>query len=252
MGTRGETRAHEHRRSERPGVSEENMLEASSSPDAFPGGTSTPVAPRPGPTWDARSRGLVTALEARVPGAAAHAERVATQSRRVARRLGLTSREARRVECAARLHDVGKIIVSPEILEKPGRLVPCEHAEIQRHAIFGARLVASLEDPELIAIVRHHHERWDGKGYPDGLKGEDIPLGARIIAVADSFDAMTSDRPYRRALSHATALAEIERNSGIQFDPQVVEAFQRYMAKPVAATAPQPASPNSAASVAPI
>ena len=104
-----------------------------------------------------------------------------------------------RVECAARVHDVGKIIVSPEILEKPGRLSPCEYAEIQRHAVFGARLVASLGDPVMTAIVRHHHERIDGSGYPDRLRGEEIPLGARIIAVADTFDALTSARPYREA-----------------------------------------------------
>jgi HD-GYP domain-containing protein (c-di-GMP phosphodiesterase class II) len=81
-------------------------------------------------------------------------------------------------------------------------------------------------------IVRHHHERWDGKGYPDGLKGEAIPLGARIIAVADAFDAMTSDRPYRKALSFSTAMQEVTRNAGTQFDPQIVEAFERAMTKP--------------------
>lgn len=154
---------------------------------------------------------------------------------------------------AARVHDVGKVGIRDTALLKNGPLTEDEFKEIQLHPVIGADIVQHLEMYRHGAsIVRHHHERWDGKGYPDGLKGEDIPLGARIIAVADSFDAMTSDRPYRRALSHATALAEIERNSGIQFDPQVVEAFQRYMAKPVAATAPQPASPNSAASVAPI
>src|SRR4051812_24843206 len=106
------------------------MLEGSNIPDAMRAEFVSPGVPRPSPTWDARLRGLVTALEARVPGAAGHAERVSSQSRLVARRLGLPPREVRRVESAARVHDVGKIIVSSEILEKPGRLSPCEHAEI--------------------------------------------------------------------------------------------------------------------------
>jgi HD-GYP domain-containing protein (c-di-GMP phosphodiesterase class II) len=201
------------------------MLEASNSPEAIQGGTTSPGVPRPGPTWDARLRGLVTALEARVPGAAAHAEWVATQSRLVARRLELAPGEVRRVECGARVHDVGKIIVSPEILEKPGRLAPCEHAEVQRHAIFGARLVASLDDPGLTAIVRHHHERIDGSGYPDGLRREEIPLGARIVAVADTYDALTSRRPYRAASSPDAAIELLEGEAGRTLDPEVVDAF---------------------------
>lgn len=201
------------------------MLEALNSPVAIPGGTASPGAPRPGPTWDARSRGLVTALEARVPGEAGHAERVATRSGLLARRLGLVAREARRIECAAHVHDVGKIIVSPEILGAPRRLTPCEHAEIERHAAFGARLVASLEDPEMAAIVRHHHERIDGSGYPDRLRGEEIPLGARIVAVADTFDALTSSRPYREAFSAGAAIELLEAEAGRTLDPDVVVAF---------------------------
>jgi HD-GYP domain-containing protein (c-di-GMP phosphodiesterase class II) len=170
-------------------------------------------------------RGLVTALETRVPGAAGHSRRVATQSRVLARRLGLDEIEVGRIECAARVHDVGKIIVSPELLEKPGRLAPSEFEEIQRHAVFGARLVASLEDPELTAIVRHHHERLDGSGYPDNLCGEEIPLGARIVAVADTIDALTSRRPYREAGSPGRATRIIEAESGISFDPRVVAAL---------------------------
>jgi HD-GYP domain-containing protein (c-di-GMP phosphodiesterase class II) len=153
---------------------------------------------------------------------------------------------------AARVHDVGKVGIRDTALLKNGPLTEDEFKEIKLHPVIGADIVQNLEMYRNGAsIVRHHHERWDGKGYPDGLKGEDIPLGARIIAVADSFDAMTSDRPYRRALSHATALAEIERNSGIQFDPQVVEAFKRYMALPATQTPPHAAAPNPAASVAP-
>lgn len=170
-------------------------------------------------------RGLVTALETRVPGTAAHSRRVAEQCRILARRLGLDEQEVHRVECAARVHDVGKLIVSPEILEKPGELDRYEFEEIQRHAIFGARLAASLEDPGLTAIVRHHHERLDGSGYPDHLRGEEIPLGARIVAVVDTFDALTSSRPYREARPPSSALRVIEDESGITLDPEVVAAF---------------------------
>jgi HD-GYP domain-containing protein (c-di-GMP phosphodiesterase class II) len=129
------------------------------------------------------------------------------------------------VECAARVHDVGKIIVSPEILEKPGRLSIAEHAEVQRHSVFGARLVASLDDAGITAIVRHHHERLDGSGYPDGLAGEAIPLGARIVAVADTFDALTSQRPYREAFSPGEAMALLRDEAGCTLDPAIVAAF---------------------------
>jgi len=135
-----------------------------------------------------------------------------------------------RLDQAGRVHDVGKIIVSPEILEKPGRLNKWEFEEIQRHAAFGARLVASLGDPALTAIVRHHHERLDGSGYPDRLRGAEIPLAARIVAVADAFDALTSCRPYREAQSPAAASEVIRAESGTTFDPRVVAAFVPYPA----------------------
>lgn len=201
------------------------MLEAIDSPDVIQAGTTSPGVPAPGPSWDARLRGLVTALEARVPGAAGHAGRVADQSRLLARRLELAPSEVHRVECAARVHDVGKIIVSPEILEKPGRLSGPERVEIERHSVFGARLVASLDDAGLTAIVRHHHERIDGSGYPDGLAGAAIPLGARIVAVADTFDALTSQRPYREAFSPDDAMALLAEEAGCTLDPAIVAAF---------------------------
>lgn len=200
-------------------------MEALYSPDATQVGTASPGVPRPGPAWDARLRGLVTALETRVPGAAGHSRRVAAQSRVLSRRLGLDESEVHRIECAAHVHDIGKIIVSPEIIEKPGTLAPCEFEEMQRHAVFGARLAASLDDPELTAIVRHHHERLDGSGYPDRLRGEEIPFGARIVAVVDTFDALISRRPYREARPPGTAIRIIEEESGIAFDPEVVAAF---------------------------
>ncbi|HTT93779.1 MAG TPA: HD-GYP domain-containing protein [Solirubrobacterales bacterium] len=201
------------------------MLEALDSPDKIHPGTTSPGVPRPGPTWNARLRGLVTALETRVPGSAGHGRRVAAMGGLVAARLGLDPGEVTRVECAARVHDVGKIIVSPEILEKPGALSADEFAEMRRHAVFGARLVASLEDPALTAMVRHHHERIDGTGYPDRLRGEEIPLGARIIAVVDSYDALTARRPYREPASPVVAISILEEEAGRTLDGEVVAAF---------------------------
>ncbi|HET8522353.1 MAG TPA: HD domain-containing phosphohydrolase [Thermomicrobiales bacterium] len=134
---------------------------------------------------------------------------------------------------AARVHDLGKVGTGDAELQKAGPLTEQERLEMQQHAAIGADIISGLtiyQDSH--AIVRHHHERWDGRGYPDGLQGEEIPLGARIIAVADTFDAMTSDRPYRRALSADDALAEILRQSGKQFDPQIVRAFERAFTTP--------------------
>jgi HD-GYP domain-containing protein (c-di-GMP phosphodiesterase class II) len=200
------------------------MLEGIDSPDKTAGATAL-GAPRPGPTWDARLRGLLTALETRVPGSADHCRRVAAMSALVASRLGLDPREVARVEWAARVHDVGKIIVSPEILEKPGPLSRAEFAEVRRHAPFGARLVAPLDDPALTSIVRHHHERIDGSGYPDGLRGAAIPLGSRIIGVVDSYDALTSRRPYREPLAQEDALLLLGEEAGHTLDADVVAAF---------------------------
>jgi HD-GYP domain-containing protein (c-di-GMP phosphodiesterase class II) len=201
-------------------------MEALKSPDATDRRAFFPDVPRPpGPAWDARLRGLVTALAARVPGEAEHSRRVAAMASLVAGRLGLDRIELARIECAARVHDVGKIIVSPEILEKPGALTPIEQAEVQRHAVFGARLVASLEDPRMAAIVRHHHERLDGSGYPDRLRCDEIPLGAKIIAVVDTYDALTCSRPYRETESPQAALAILREEAGITLDADCVAAF---------------------------
>src|SRR5947209_4386331 len=120
----------------------------------------------------------------------------------VARKLGLASGEVARIQAAAAVHDVGKLRIPPEVLNKPDKLTPEEFAVAKRHAEQGALIVACLGDPALTEIVRHHHERFDGGGYPSGLAGEAIPLGARVVAVADTFDAMTSVRPYRLAAPH--------------------------------------------------
>lgn len=151
---------------------------------------------------------------------------------------------------AARIHDIGKMGVRDNALLKPGKLTDEEYEEIKRHAAIGAELIGNLEMyRRSVPIVRHHHERWDGRGYPDGIASDQIPLGARIIAVADSFDAMTSDRPYRRAMTFEAALAEIRRNCGVQFDPQIVEAFDRAMRGPVAVQITKTADTSAEAAV---
>jgi HD-GYP domain-containing protein (c-di-GMP phosphodiesterase class II) len=125
---------------------------------------------------------------------------------------------------AGMLHDVGKVAVPDEILRKAGPLTEAEYDEIKRHPLIGADLVARVEGLDaIVPWIRHSHEHFDGTGYPNGLRGEDIPLAARILLVADAFDAMTSDRPYRGALSHEDALRELEEHAGGQFDPRCVD-----------------------------
>lgn len=152
--------------------------------------------------------------------------RVATYAGAMARAMEL--RDAARIVKAATVCDIGKHQVPRAILDKPGALTTDELALVRKHPELGARFLARCTGMEALApLVRAHHERWDGQGYPDGLRGEAIPLGARIIAVADVFDAMTSDRPHRRRLGLAEAIAEIERDAGRAFDPVVVDAFLR-------------------------
>jgi HD-GYP domain-containing protein (c-di-GMP phosphodiesterase class II) len=159
----------------------------------------------------------------RMPG---HSERVAELARRLAVHLRLQPQEVELIALAARVHDIGNLGLRSTIFTKPGPLSPVEWREVRTHPEAGARLLRGL--PELAAaapFVLSHHERWDGRGYPQGLQGEAIPLGARIIAVADAFDAMTSERPYRRALPPAVVRAELEEGRGTQFDPRVVDAL---------------------------
>lgn len=124
------------------------------------------------------------------------------------------------------MHDIGKIGISEHILRKPGALTDEEAVEMRKHPEIGARIVAPLRLGSVVApIVRHHHERWDGAGYPDGLAGETIPLGARIVAVVDAYDAMTTDRPYRRAMPREVALERLRAAAGSQLDPALIEVF---------------------------
>jgi hypothetical protein len=170
---------------------------------------------------------LVTALEARDPYAHGHSRRVARYSAMIARRLGVPAAEVARIRLAARLHDVGKLVVPPTILNKPGRLTEVERGVIQRHALVGGDMVSPIGDHELTRIVAHHHERLDGNGYPSGLSGGEIPLGARIIAVADTFDALASSRVYRPAKRHRDVFRILGEEMGAQLDPGAVRAFRR-------------------------
>lgn len=168
---------------------------------------------------------LVAAVETRDRYLHGHSQRVARLSWMVARRLGLPRAEVTRIRTAAALHDVGKINTPTAILHKPGRLTDEEFAVIKRHPDDGAEMAAVLRDPGLTAIVRHHHERLDGSGYPAGLTGESIPIGARIVAVVDTFDAITSVRPYRPARPHREALEILRAEAGVKLDAKVVRAF---------------------------
>jgi putative nucleotidyltransferase with HDIG domain len=171
---------------------------------------------------------LSGALESRDLYTHGHSKRVTRHSYRIARQLGLPAADAARIRTAAALHDVGKMETPREVLNKPGRLSDEEFAAIKRHPVDGARMVEALGDGELTAMVRHHHERLDGGGYPDGLIGGAIPLGARVIAVADTFDALTSNRPYRTGCRHKKALDILRAEAGTQLDPDVVAAFLSY------------------------
>ncbi|HEX6964741.1 MAG TPA: HD-GYP domain-containing protein [Gemmatimonadaceae bacterium] len=190
---------------------------------------------------------MVKAIEARDPYTSGHSRRVQQYAMIIARALGLSIRESERIGFAALLHDVGKIhdIYAP-ILRKPERLSPEERAIMQTHSLRSAELVGTVSSlKDLVAPIRHHHENWDGSGYPDGLVGEAIPLASRIIMFADTIDAMTTDRPYRKALNESQVRAELEKFRGKQFDPYIYDRlvasplFHSLFASPVASASPQ-------------
>ena len=174
-----------------------------------------------------RLQALVHFLEEKDPYTRGHSVRVAHYSARVGRMMGLPPGVMDVIALGAELHDIGKIGVSEVVLHKAGKLSDAEYHHIMEHPAIGARILAPLmrDVPASLAIVRSHHERLDGKGFPDGLKGDDIPLEVRVVTVADSFDAMTSVRPYRPALSVEKALRELEQGKGSQFHPPAVDAF---------------------------
>jgi putative nucleotidyltransferase with HDIG domain len=169
--------------------------------------------------------GLAHLLEIRNPYTYGHCRRVARHSERMAREMHLSAAQVAEIRTAALVHDVGKVYTPPEILHKQGPLDDEEFDIVKRHAADGADMLGPVHDLQLASIVRHHHERVDGSGYPDGLLGPDIPLGSSIIAVADTFDAITSHRPYRRARSQREALAVLEAERGRLLDAGAVDAF---------------------------
>ena len=165
---------------------------------------------------------IVSALDAKDPYTAGHSQRVSEMALALSEVLGLKREEVDKIHVAAHLHDIGKIGVPDAVLNKPDRLSPEEWEAIKKHPQTGADILSkSRHLNELKDIVLYHHERYDGKGYPKGLKGEDIPLGARIIAICDSIDAMTSDRGYRKAYSLEYCYEEINNNLGKMFDPDI-------------------------------
>ena len=179
---------------------------------------------------------LVAALEAKDLYTKGHSVRVAEYAVLIAKSMGIAAEHVRRIEYAALLHDVGKVGVSRRVLAKESRLSDVEYAEIKKHPAIGAHIVADVPYlMDLVPMIEHHHERFDGGGYGDGTAGTDIPIEARILAVADSYDAMTSARPYKQARSHQEALRELRDCSGTQFDPDVVAAFELGLADESAA-----------------
>jgi putative nucleotidyltransferase with HDIG domain len=177
-------------------------------------------------TYDATLTALTSALDFRDNETGGHSNRVVGYMELLLEQMDVHGAELATLRRGALLHDVGKIGVPDNVLRKPTALSESEWAVMKRHPEFGAQIISGIPFLQEVArIVRHHHERWDGMGYPEGLKGDHIPLGARIFTVGDSFDAMTSDRPYRRALLIDAAREEIRRCAGSQFDPAIVTAF---------------------------
>ena len=189
-------------------------------------------------TYDTTLQALSNALDVRDTETEGHSRRVVEYMELVIRELHVPTADLAMLRRGALLHDIGKIGVPDDVLRKPAALSEAEWALMKRHPEHGARIIAQIPFlGEVSRIVRHHHERWDGRGYPDRLAGEAIPLGARIFAVADSFDAMTSDRPYRRAMSVDEARREVARCRGTQFDPMVVDVFMGIAAERLEAIA---------------
>jgi len=173
---------------------------------------------------------LATAIEARDSYTEDHSRRMAEYAFLVAKQLGLSTNEAETIQYAAILHDIGKIGIDDKILNKPGPLTEEEWAKMKKHVIIGTDILTRIDSfREASRIVYYHHERYNGQGYPEKLKGEEIPIGARILSVIDAYDAITSERPYRPARSAQEAMEEIKKNAGTQFDEKVVKAFLKVL-----------------------
>jgi HD-GYP domain-containing protein (c-di-GMP phosphodiesterase class II) len=184
--------------------------------------------------YEATLRGLVTAIEAKDAYTRGHAERVSKLTTMIARELGFNEKQVHSIRIAALMHDVGKLVVSTAILTKPGKLTDEEYEHMKWHPIFGCEVIEEIDflrDGEAVNAVRHHHERLDGRGYPDNLFGDDVPLTARVVMVADAFDSMTSTRTYRFAKSVDEGLRELRRCAATQFDPLCIAALDRAVHK---------------------
>jgi len=175
-------------------------------------------------------RVMVNALDAKSSWTRGHSERVARYAEKIAVEMGMDEDETREIRLAGLLHDIGKIGTYDYLLEKPGPLTPEEYEMVKQHPQKGVDILKDIKQlSRILPFIKYHHERIDGKGYPSGIKDNEIPLGAKILHVADSFDSMTSDRPYRKAPGREYAISELKRFSGIQFDRDVVDAFLRVL-----------------------
>lgn len=193
---------------------------------------------------------LAAALDAKDPYTRGHSQRVAEMARLVASAMQLPENEVEAVHYAGLLHDIGKIGVHDDVLNKVEKLTDEDWEKIRSHATIGADIVRHVRFLQGVSdMIRHHHESYDGTGYPDGLKGENIPIGARILAVCDAYDAMTTERPYRKALTPERAVAELKSKAGVQFDPRVVEAFLQVLPAPDSENPPPPSSAGPVAGV---
>jgi putative nucleotidyltransferase with HDIG domain len=178
-------------------------------------------------SYMATVRALSNAVEARDAYTGKHAERVTAYGLELIKAMGIEIAEEQELEFGFLLHDIGKVAIPDAILYKPSTLTEKERALMAQHPVIGSQIVRGIEFlSDAVKVVRSHHERWDGSGYPDGLAGEEIPLSARVFAVADVLDALTSDRPYRPASSLRVARAMIEAESGTHFDPRIIETFR--------------------------
>ena len=177
-------------------------------------------------TYQATLRALEAALDARDQSAPGHCRRVAKLAVQLGRKMGMTDEDLLALEQGARLHDIGKLGIPDTILMKPGPLTEKERKMIEKHPEIGCHIVEDIEFlKDAMPIIRHHHERYDGTGYPDGLKGNEIPILARLFTVVDAYDAQTNQRPYNTVLSTQRSLEELRASKGTGFDPDVVEAF---------------------------
>ncbi len=177
-------------------------------------------------------RAMVGTLDAKSPWTKGHSERVAMYAEMIAKEMGFDEEGIKDIHLAGLLHDIGKIGTYDYLLDKPAKLTDEEFAIVKNHPAKGSDILKGIKQLKNITpLVRHHHERIDGRGYPDGIKGDEIPLGARILHVADSFDSMTADRPYRPSPGTEYAISELKKYSGVQFDSQAVEAFLKILQK---------------------